>query len=138
MLGDARPATSCTGAAADNYWYVYTDAYVDIQPAIITITASSHTRVYGETSVPTVTATYTGWQNGNSEVILSTLATCSTNYSNLSTVAGGARTYCSGAVGGNYTFTYVDGAVTVTRATIMVTASSVPSRSRLRARASIR
>jgi hypothetical protein len=87
----ARPATSCTGAVADNYWFVYTDAYVDIQPAIITITASSHTRVYGETSVPTVSATYTGWQNGNSESILTTLATCATNYTNLSTVAGGAH-----------------------------------------------
>ena len=123
----ARPVTTCASAAAANYWFVYVDAYVDIQPAVITITASSHTRVYGETSVPTVTATYTGWQNGNSEAILSTLATCATDYSNLSTVAAGARTYCSGAAGGNYTFTYVDGVVTVQRATIMVTASSVPS-----------
>ena len=123
----ARPVTSCTGAAADNYWFVYTDAYVDIRPAVITITASSHTRVYGDTSVPTITPTFTGWQNGNSESILAAQPTCATAYTNLSTVAAGARTYCSGAVGGNYTFTYVDGAVTVTRATIMVTASSVPS-----------
>ncbi|MFM7552045.1 MAG: MBG domain-containing protein, partial [Actinomycetota bacterium] len=122
-----RPTTSCSGAVAANYWFSYTSGAVTIQPAVITVTASSHTRVYGDTDIPAPTPTYTGWVNGNDNSILTTQATCSTTYAATSTVAAGATTSCTGAVGGNYTFAYVNGTVTVTRATLNVTASSVAS-----------
>ncbi|MGI9186163.1 MAG: beta strand repeat-containing protein, partial [Gaiellales bacterium] len=122
-----HPRTYCSGAVAANYYFAYTDGQVNIQPAVITITASSHTREYGSSSIPAPTASFSGWVNGNNETVLSTQPTCSTSYSATSTVAAGATTSCAGAVGGNYTFAYVNGVVTVTRATINVTASSVPS-----------
>ena len=63
---------------------------VTIQPAIITVTASSHTRVYGDTDIPAPTPSYTGWVNGNDNTILTTQASCTTTYSQTSTVAAGA------------------------------------------------
>jgi len=122
-----RPATFCSGAVAANYYFTYTAGQVTIQPAVITITASSHTREYGSTDIPAPTPSFVGWVSGNDETILSTQPTCSTTHSTASTVAAGAATSCAGAVGGNYNFSYVNGVVAVTRATLNVTASSVPA-----------
>jgi hypothetical protein len=71
-----------------------------------------------------VTASYSGFVNGDSASSLSTAPTCSTT----ATTGAGSRSYatsCSGAVGTNYTIAYVAGKVTVTPATLTVTANPV-------------
>src|ERR1051325_7811345 len=68
-------ASSCSGAADDNYTISYAPGSVSVTPAALLITASDGTMVYGGT-VPTITAGYTGLQAG--DLAPATLPTCST------------------------------------------------------------
>ena len=45
---------------------------------------------------------------------------CVTNYTSTSNAGGGYYTRCSGAAATNYSFTYIDGAVTVNKATAVI------------------
>ena len=82
----------------------------------LTITASNASIPYGTTQ-PTITAGYSGFKNGDSASSLTTAPTCSTTATNTSTVSGSPYpSSCSGAVDPNYTFVYVNGTVSVTRA----------------------
>jgi hypothetical protein len=92
-------------------------------PAPLTITASSGTMTYGGTP-PTITPSYSGFVNGNTATSLTTKPTCTTT----ATAHSPAGTYpssCSGAVDSDYTFSYVSGTVTVTKATLKVTANKL-------------
>ena len=75
---------------------------------------------YGGT-VPTITPIYTGLQAGDIEP--ATAPTCSTTATSISPV-GSYPSSCTGAVDANYTIGYVDGSVSVTPATLTITASS--------------
>ena len=93
-----------------------------VNPGSLTVTASSATMPFGGT-VPTITATITGFVNGETASVLTTQPTCSTTATSASP-AGSYPSTCSGAAAANYTFTYVPGTVTVTGATLTITASS--------------
>ncbi len=95
-----------------------------VNPAPLTITASSGSMVYGGPVFP-VTASPMGLVNGDSATSLGASLTCSTTATSSSPV-GGYPSSCSGAVDGNYTISYVNGIVTVIQATstTMVTSSS--------------
>ena len=95
---------------------------VDVTKAELTVTASDGTFVYGG-SVPAITASYAGFVNG--DVAPATPPTCSTVATSASPVGSYAST-CSGADDPNYTFSYVDGSVSVTPAAAVITASSPP------------
>ena len=85
-----------------------------VAAAPLTVTASSPTAVYGA-GVPAVTASYSGFVNGDSASTLSPAPTCSTT----ATAGAGAGSYvtsCSGAVDPNYTIGYVTGTLTIARA----------------------
>ena len=118
--------------------FTYTAAYVSsgnydpstsmafsnsVTKATLTITAASTTQVYGATPV-TPTPSYAGFVNGDSASSLSTQPTCSSSATSSSSV-GSYLTSCSGAVSSNYTFTYVTGTATVTKATLFVVPASV-------------
>ena len=97
-----------------------------ITRAAITITASSATITYG-TAVPAVTYT-TNWPTTPT---FTTNPTCATYATNTSTAAltgvqpvGTYVTRCAGAVSGNFTFSYVNGTLTVTQTALTVIASS--------------
>ena len=96
---------------------------ITINPALLTITASSPTVTYGS-AVPTITPSYSGFQNGDNSSVLTTQPTCTTTYTATSNVGSSPTTSCSGAAATNYTFTYVAGAVTVNPASVSITASS--------------
>ena len=81
-------------------------------PAALTITADDKSKVYGA-ALPTLTASYSGFVNGdtasslNSPVVLSTSASAASD-------AGTYPITASGAAGANYTISFVAGTLTVT------------------------
>ncbi len=66
---------------------------------------------YGS-SPPAVTATYSGFVNGDTPASLTTAPTCTTTATSTSP-AGTYPTTCTGAADANYTITYTTGAITV-------------------------
>jgi hypothetical protein len=115
--------SSCSGAVDSNYTISYVAGIVTVDPAPLTITASSPTMTY-EGAVPTITPIYSGFKNGDSASSLSVPPTCGTTATSSS--APSPPTYpssCSGAADPNYTISYVTGAVTVDPIPIGVTVS---------------
>ncbi|MEI6229690.1 MAG: fibronectin type III domain-containing protein, partial [Actinomycetes bacterium] len=116
-------ATHCTGGVANSYYpYTYTDGVFTIDPAVVTITASSASVTYG-TTTPDVSYVVTPPE---SNTMISQAPTCSifapadTTYSTpLSGVlnAGTYVTRCSGAtLDTDYVPKYDKGTFTVTKA----------------------
>ncbi|MFN6962583.1 MAG: YDG domain-containing protein [Pyrinomonadaceae bacterium] len=102
-----------------NYNNASGTAGIVINQAPLTITASSHTVTYGDVA-PTVTPTYDGFVTGEGPANLTSLPVCSTTYTQGSAAGGSYTTSCSGAAGvvtGNYAISYVNGTVTVNKAT---------------------
>jgi alpha-tubulin suppressor-like RCC1 family protein len=114
-------ASTCSGAVDPNYTIVDIDGSVSVNPAPLTITASSDTATYGG-ATPAITASYTGFVNGDDDTSLATPPACTTDATPSSAV-GTYVSSCSGAVDGNYDITYVDGAVVVGQADLIVVAS---------------
>jgi len=115
-------ATSCSGAVDSNYAISYVSGSVVVNPAALTITASSPSSTYG-IAVPAVTASYSGFVNNDNASSLTTAPTCSTAATS-SSPAGTYATSCSGAVDANYMISYVNGAATINPALLVITASS--------------
>jgi hypothetical protein len=84
----------------------------------LTITANSQSKVYG-TALPTLTASYSGWVNGDTSASLATLPLVSTVATTASHV-GSYPIQAAGAVDPNYSISYVGGNLTVTPATVVV------------------
>ncbi len=117
-------ASSCGGAVDPNYSFSYAGGSVTVNPAALTVTASSGSMNYGG-SVPTITASYSGFVNGDTSSALTTPPICSTTATGSSPVSPPTYlTSCSGAVDSNYTISYAGGSVTVGKATLTITASS--------------
>jgi hypothetical protein len=114
--------SSCSGAVDSNYTISYVGGTVTDSAAALVITASSATMTYGGT-VPTITASYSGFVNGDTAASLTTQPTCSTTATSTSP-PGTYPSSCSGAVDSNYTISYVSGIVTVISATPLVSLSS--------------
>lgn len=116
------PITGCSGASATNYTITYDLGTVDVRPANLTITASGATFTYGH-AVPVITPIYSGFVNGETSSVLTDVPTCSTTATSSSPVGSYVST-CSGASAANYLIGYGAGAVTVTRASLIIHASS--------------
>src|SRR4030095_12476086 len=102
----------------------YTAGAVTVNKAPLTVTASSHTVMFGD-AVPTITPSIVGFVNGETAAVIDTLPTCSTTYTDGSPVSPPTYpTTCTGGADGNYSFSYTAGAVTVNKAPLTVTASS--------------
>jgi large repetitive protein len=92
-----------------------------VDQAHLTVTASNASISYGA-APPTITAEFAGFKNGDTFHSLSTQPTCSTTATDSSTVAGSPyASSCSGAADPNYSFTYVNGTVSVTVASTSFT-----------------
>ena len=114
--------SSCSGAADGNYTITYVVGEIGVTAAALMVTASSPTTTYGG-HVPAITASYSGFVNGDGASSLSTQPDCSTAATSSSPVGTYAST-CSGAADADYDITYVDGSVAVATAPLVVTASS--------------
>jgi hypothetical protein len=95
-----------------------------IDPVALTITANNQTKVYGA-ALPTLTATYAGFVNGDKASSLTTAVSLSTTATAGSHVSGSPYAiHASGAADADYTIAYVDGTLAVTPAPLTVTAEN--------------
>ncbi len=117
-------AITASGADDGNYTISYASGTLTVTPAPLTISAANVSKVYGE-ALPALTATYSGFVNGDSASSLTTapsLATAATEASPV--VSGGYAIAASGAVDPNYAFNYMAGTLTVAPAPLTITAAS--------------
>ena len=94
-----------------------------VTKATLTATAGNVSRDYGDVN-PAIGVTYTGFKNGETQSVIDTLASASSAANALSNV-GTYATTASGAFDNNYYFNYVDGVLTVNKATLTATAGNV-------------
>ena len=93
-----------------------------VNQAPLTITANNESKIYGA-SLPTLTASYSGFVNGDTPANLDTQPTLTTTATAGSHVAGGPYTItASGAADPDYSISYVAGTLTVTSAGLTITA----------------
>ena len=115
-------AMTLTGSAADNYALTGVDTTTaNITKAPLTITANDQEREYGDVN-PLLTATYVGFVGGEDENVLDTSVVLATDADATSNVGDYAIT-ASGATDNNYEITHNNGTLTVTPATLIVTAN---------------
>jgi hypothetical protein len=120
--GSYPEATSCSGAAADDYDIDYATGTLSVDKKVLTVTASDETMTYGD-DAPTVSPSYSGFATGDDAADLTTPATCSGG--SPTTLAGLhlGGTSCTGGAAANYTFSFVNGKLTVDKATLVATAT---------------
>jgi hypothetical protein len=111
---------TATDAADANYAITFVPGTLTVLPALLVITANDQTKVYGA-DLPTLSASYSGLVNGDTEADLDTpvsLTTTATAASNVGTypISG------TGAADSNYTISFTGGTLTVTRAPLTITA----------------
>ena len=116
-------AITASGAVDADYTISYVDlARLTVTPASLTITADSQSKAYGA-ALPSLTASISGFVNGDTLASLTTLPTLDTTATAASHVSGGPYAItASGAVDSDYTISYVAGALTVTPASLTITA----------------
>ena len=114
---DSYPIT--VSAAADaNYTINYVPGILKVDKAPLIITAENKTKVYG-TANPTLTYTYSGLVNGDLATITwPTIITAALPNSSV----GVYPIIPSAAIDPNYTISYVNGSLTVTKAPLTITA----------------
>ena len=117
------PALGTLGAR--DYTFTFVDGTLTITKVLLTVTASSPSKVYGA-AMPALTASYTGFVNGD------TAATALTGSPALTTVATAIYNVGSYAIttavgtlaAASYTFKFAPGTLTITPAVLTVTAGN--------------
>lgn len=109
-----------TPTDATSFYPNSTNVSINVQKASLTITAVDKSKVYGA-ALPTLTASYSGFVNGDDSADLDTAVTLATGASSSSPVGTYAITP-SGAIDANYTITHANGTLTVTPAALTITA----------------
>jgi len=113
---------TATGSFQDSTSSILTQ---DVNQAPLTITADDQSKAYGA-ALPTLTASYSGFVNGDTPSSLDTLPTLSTSASAASHVAGSPYAITAGgAAGSNYSISYVAGNLTVTAVTLTASADDL-------------
>ncbi|HXD76311.1 MAG TPA: MBG domain-containing protein, partial [Puia sp.] len=102
--------------------FKYVNGTLTVAQAALTITAGNQSMTYGGV-VPALTASYSGFVNGDNSSDLTTAPTISTTATSASP-AGSYPTTASGAVDPNYIITYQTGTLTVGKASLTVTADN--------------
>ena len=100
-----------TKGSVANYNDTYVNGTLTISAAPLTIKAGSYTMKQGQT-LPTFTASYEGFKNGETEDVLTTKPTISTTATSAS-APGNYEVTVSGAEAVNYVISYVPGVLTV-------------------------
>jgi hypothetical protein len=122
-VGTYAIAVDAGTLSAANYTFVCQSGTLIVIPATLTVT-SNQTKVYGA-AMPVLTATYSGFVNGDGPAELSGAPSLSTPATSSSGVGAYVITVGPGTLSAaNYTFTFVDGVLTVTPAQLTVTADA--------------
>jgi gliding motility-associated-like protein len=115
---------TASGAVDPNYTISYVAGSLTISGVPLTITADNQSKAYGA-AIPTLTASITGFVNGDTGASLTTQPTLTTTATAASTVAGNPYSImASGAVDADYTISYVAGSLTVTTAPLTIVADN--------------
>lgn len=111
---------TASGAVDANYTIIHVNGTLTVNPAALTITAVDKTKVYGA-SLPALTASYSGFVNGDDSSSLDTPVSLSTTATGSSPV-GTYTITATNAADANYTISFVSGTLTVTPAALTITA----------------
>jgi mucin-19 len=114
------------GLTSSNYAITFVDGELSINQAQLTVTADNKTVTYGD-AVPALTYTITGFVNGEDASVVSGAATLSTGYVATTAVAASpvSITPAQGTLSAdNYSFTFVDGTVTINPKALTITAEN--------------
>jgi len=115
---------SASGAADSDYTISYAAGTLTVTAVALTITADNKTKVYGG-AVPTLTASYSGFVNGDSSASLATQPSLSTTATASSHVSGNPYSIsASGAADSDYSISYAAGTLTVTAVNLTITADN--------------
>jgi len=126
--GDGQTlSVTFTPADTTTFFPVTTNVTINVVKAPLIITAINTNKVYGA-PLPGFTASYSGFVNGDTTNNLTSLAAVTTSATDSSS-AGDYTISANGATGSNYTFSYVDGTLTVGQAltTSLLTSSANPA-----------
>ena len=112
---------TASGAADSDYSISYVAGTLDVTAAPLIITANDQSGVYG-TTLPPLTAGYSGFVNGDTAASLETQPTLATTATAASHVGSYSIT-ASGAADSDYSISYVAGTLDVTAAPLIITAN---------------
>jgi hypothetical protein len=106
------PALADPANKLGNYTVTINSGTLTVNPAIVTITANNSTKVLNAPN-PAFTPSYSGFVNGDTSSVLTSMPTC-TSMATTTSPVGTYSITCSGAAATNYTFSYVSGTLTIT------------------------
>jgi hypothetical protein len=110
--------------SAANYTFTYAGNSLTVTPAALTVTANAASKIYGAAN-PTLTSTIAGFVNGDTASAITGAASLTTTATAGSSVGSYAIMAAQGTLSAaNYTFTYAGNSLTVTPATLTVTANA--------------
>ena len=112
---------SLSGGSAANYTLTLVNGTLTVSKAPLTATADNQSRVYGSAN-PTLTIGYAGFVNGDTTGAITTPVAATT--ATASSAVGSYPITLSGGAATNYTITLVNGTLTITRASLAVTANN--------------
>ncbi len=116
---DIIPALNLTGIYLDKYTLTLNNGTLSVDKAPLSVTADDQTKVYAE-GTPLLSASYSGFRNGESELDLIT-APLVTTQATTSSDAGTYDIVVNGGVSDNYDFSYTSGTLTIDKASLFVT-----------------
>jgi hypothetical protein len=116
------PVISDPAGALPNYTVTTNIGTLTVNTVVLTVTADNQTRLYGQTN-PVLTESYSGFVNGDTPSSL-TVAPTATAGADPSSWPGTYSIVPAGGVSPNYTFTYSNGTLTVTKAPLTVLGNS--------------
>jgi len=104
-------AINCTGQKSSNYAITYVAGALTITRAPLTITANSATKLLNA-ALPALSASFSGFVNGESSAVLSGTLSCTTT-ATASSPVGSYTITCSGLTSSNYAITWVVGTLKI-------------------------
>jgi len=109
---------------ATNYSFTFVNGTLTIGQAVLTVTANNASRAYGAAN-PTFTPTYSGFLNGDTTSVLTGAPSLTTTATITSPVGSYPISPTIGSLTAtNYSFTFVNGTLTVGQAVLTVTANA--------------
>jgi uncharacterized repeat protein (TIGR01451 family) len=119
------PITATNGTlTAANYAFSFVNGTLTVGQATLTVTANNTNKIYGAVN-PAFVASYSGFVNGDTSIVLGGAPSFATSVTTNSGVGGYPVTVTNGTLNAaNYTFSFASGTLTVNAATLTVTANS--------------
>jgi gliding motility-associated-like protein len=106
----------------NNYTPSYVNGTLTINKAPLNVTAEAKSKTYGDAN-PAFTITYSGFKNSETVSVIDTVPTAITT-ATTSTNAGTATISVSGGSDDNYIISYTSGTLTISKASLIVTAKN--------------